>query len=134
MGCITLAFFKNEVGIIYGGKSSFDNQGKKTLAGWELLGMQIFGSICIMAWSGLISAFFFFISKKLNYLRLSEMDEILGGDLHYFGPIVFDGKLSDYDLALGLEEKVLMFNIDTKENESVEEALLKVGLSTHRAV
>ena len=32
-------------------------------------------------------------------MRLSEQDEILGGDLHYFGPIEFDGNPQDYDLA-----------------------------------
>jgi hypothetical protein len=36
---------------------------------------------------------------KMNALRLSEQDEILGGDLHYFGPIEFDGNPSDYDLS-----------------------------------
>ena len=104
MGCITLAFFKKEDGIFYGGKSSVDDEGVKSIAGGELLGIQILGCLCIMAWSGGLSVIFFLISKKLECLRLSEMDEILGGDLHYFGPINFVGTLFDYDLASALEQ------------------------------
>jgi ammonia channel protein AmtB len=103
MGCITLAFFKKDDGIFYGGKSSIDDDGVKTIAGGELLGIQLLGCVCICAWSGILSAIFFLISKKLNYLRLSEMDEILGGDIHYFAPIHFDGKVNQYDLHTALE-------------------------------
>lgn len=39
MGCIVLAFFKMEDGIFYGGKSSEDEEGNKTVAGGELLGV-----------------------------------------------------------------------------------------------
>jgi hypothetical protein len=53
----------------------------------------------VIVWAGGLSSIFFFISMKMNALRLSEQDEILGGDLHYFGPIEFDGNPSDYDLA-----------------------------------
>jgi len=35
----------------------------------------------------------------MDALRLSEKDEILGGDLHYFGPIEFYGHPNDYDLV-----------------------------------
>lgn len=52
----------------------------------------------IILWSGGLSSIFFAISMKMNVLRLSEQDEILGGDLHYFGPIEFEGNPSDYDL------------------------------------
>jgi Amt family ammonium transporter len=103
MGCITLAFFKMEDGIFYGGKSYIDEDGVKVLAGWELLGIQIFGCLCIVVWSGGLSGLFFFITNRLGLLRLCEMDEIIGGDLHYFGPIVFDGKLNQYDLPLAVE-------------------------------
>jgi ammonia channel protein AmtB len=99
MGCIVLAFFKIDDGIFYGGKSSVDDEGVKTVRGGELLGVQIFGCLMIAIWSGGISSIFFFISKKVGALRLSEQDEILGADIYYFGPIHFDGNLEDYDLA-----------------------------------
>lgn len=38
----------------------------------------------------------------MGYLRLSESDELLGGDIHYFAPIIFDGKVSDYTKGLAL--------------------------------
>ena len=52
-----------------------------------------------MAWSALTSGLFFIVAKlapqlkicKDQILRLSEIDEILGGDLYYFGPIKFEG-------------------------------------------
>jgi len=31
----------------------------------------------------------------MNFLRLTEEDEILGGDLHYFGPIEYQGDIND---------------------------------------
>ena len=99
MGCIVLAFFKIDDGIFYGGKSVTDDAGDKSVAGWELLGVQIFGCLMIALWSGTLCGIFFFVSMKLGVMRLSEQDEILGGDLHYFGPIEFDGNPADYDLA-----------------------------------
>ena len=39
MGCIVLAFFKMEAGIFYGGKTIIDDEGNKTVMGWELLGI-----------------------------------------------------------------------------------------------
>jgi hypothetical protein len=99
MGCILLAFFKIDTGIFYGGKSFVDEEGVKTVAGGELLGVQIFGCLMIALWSGTLSSIFFFLSMKMNAMRLSEQDEILGGDLHYFGPIDFEGNPADYDLA-----------------------------------
>lgn len=69
------------------------------MAGGELLGIQIASCLIIILWSGGLSAIFFAISKSLGVLRLSEQDEILGGDLHYFGPIEFYGNPKDYDLV-----------------------------------
>ena len=37
---------------------------------------------------------------KLNLMRYSKIDEILGGDLHYFGPIKFEGALEDYEMKM----------------------------------
>lgn len=98
-GCIMLALFKIDRGVFYGGKTTVDDEGVKTIGGGELLGVQIFGCLMIALWSGTLSSIFFYSSMKLNVMRLSEQDEILGGDLHYFGPIEFDGNPADYDLA-----------------------------------
>ena len=55
----------------------------------------------------------FLISKhQFDALRLTEKDEILGGDLHYFGPIAFEGNANDYDLEQMMEKKA---------NEKLEE-------------
>ena len=99
-GVIALAFFKftegpDNCGILYGCK----NSGK-------LLGAQIVGLLFIIAWTGILSGIFFMISKKMNVLRLSYTDEILGGDIHYFGPLEFTGKLYQYDIEEGLAMKM----------------------------
>ena len=72
MGCVVLAFFKIDDGIFYGGKSSEDEEGNKTIAGGELLGIQLLGCLMIVLWSGGLSAIFFAVSMKMNALRLSE--------------------------------------------------------------
>jgi len=43
-------------------------------------------------------------------LRLEEIDEVLGGDIHYFGPIEFTGERYQYDMEEGLERKGLKGN------------------------
>ena len=91
-GCVALAFFKRTDGIFYGG----ENAG-------ALLGAQLLGCVCIIAWAGLLSTIFFFAAKKLEVLRLAADDEILGGDLHYFGPMNLQGSLASYDLKEGIE-------------------------------
>lgn len=40
----------------------------------------------------------------MGVFRLSEMDECLGGDLHYFGPIEFYGHPDDYDLEMVMQK------------------------------
>jgi hypothetical protein len=35
---------------------------------------------------------------KLNLMRYKRADEVLGGDVHYFGPIKFEGSIEDYEL------------------------------------
>ena len=60
-----------------------------------------------MTWVVFTSGLFFLIAKyavqlgisKEEILRLSEQDEILGGDLYYFGPIRFEGQIEDYDVV-----------------------------------
>lgn len=94
-GVIALAFFKIDDGIFYGG----ENSGK-------LLGAQIVGLLFIIAWVGILSAIFFLVSKKFGFLRLSYTDEILGGDIHYFGPLEFTGNLYQYDVEEGWAKKL----------------------------
>lgn len=66
IGCICLAFFNLETGIIYGGKTTTEmvaGEEVKTIGGGELLGVQIAGCLIIILWSGGLSAIFFFISN-----------------------------------------------------------------------
>lgn len=56
----------------------------------------------IILWSGGISAIFFGIANYFGVFRLSEQDEVLGGDLHYFYPIKFVGRIEDYELRARL--------------------------------
>lgn len=90
-GVIALAFFKIDEGVFYGGEKS-----------GRLLGAQIVGVLFIIAWVGVLSALFFGISSKFGVLRLSFTDEILGGDIHYFGPLEFTGEMYQFDQEEGL--------------------------------
>lgn len=81
-GVLALAFFKANDGIFYGG----ENAGK-------LFAAQLIGLLFIIGWTGSLSAIFFIIAKKFNVLRLTESEEILGGDIHYFGPLELTGKI-----------------------------------------
>jgi len=94
-GVIAVAFFAKDKGIFYGA----DGSGK-------LLGAQCVGCIAIIAWVCITCGLFFYISMARGYLRLSEADEILGGDIHYFGPLQFTGKLYTYDLEEEIEKKI----------------------------
>lgn len=49
-----------------------------------------------------MSAIYFLILRKAGVLRLSQSDELLGGDIHYFAPIKFQGKVSEYTKGLAL--------------------------------
>lgn len=44
----------------------------------------------------------------MGVLRLSEQDEILGGDLYYFGPIEFYGNPKDYDLKEIMQKQIAL--------------------------
>lgn len=57
--------------------------------------------MAITGWCAVLSLLFCVIAKSMNVLRLSEEDELLGGDLHYFGPLEFDGSLNDLKTMLG---------------------------------
>jgi Amt family ammonium transporter len=75
-GCIAIALFHTEKGLFYGG-------------GGALLGANIVGCLCIIAWTSILSSIYFLTLKKAGVLRLSQSDELLGGDIHYFAPIKF---------------------------------------------
>ena len=64
MGCVVLAFFKIDAGIFYGGQSQLNPDGSKTIMGWELLGVQLFGCLIISLWSGGLSSIFFLVSMR----------------------------------------------------------------------
>jgi len=81
---LACAFFHIDKGIFYGAEGS---------AGY--LGAQVVGVLAIVAWCLTWSLLFCGIASKMNFLRLSEEDEILGGDLHYFGPTEYEGDISD---------------------------------------
>ena len=98
-GVLALAFFKIDEGIFYGG----ENSGK-------LLGAQVIGILFIIAWTGVFSTLFFLVAKQFKVLRLDEIDEVLGGDIHYFGPIELTGERYQYDMEEGLERKGLKGN------------------------
>merc|ERR1711990_745467 len=94
-GCLAIAFFKKDEGIFYGHADS-----------GKLLGYQIAGCLCIAVWSGGLSAIFFLIASKMGVLRLEEKDELIGGDLHYFGPKELDTALANVDLREGVVQAI----------------------------
>lgn len=108
-GVICVAFFKKEEGIFYGGEN-----------GWAQLGTQLIGCLCIMLWSGGLSSLFFLASKMTNTLRLSEIDELLGGDIHYFMPIDFQGDLHDYDLVMNVNKLIRVNSVKEIEMASAQ--------------
>jgi hypothetical protein len=125
-GTIAVAFFKIDEGIFYGHEKS-----------GKLLGVQIVGILFIIGWTGILSAMFFIISKKFGVLRLSYTDEILGGDIHYFGPLEFTGNLYQYDLEEGLAKKLgdgkpnsnlLNVNINTSPHRKKEQNQVDAGI------
>ena len=90
-GCIAIAFFAKDEGILYGHEDS-----------GKLLGQQIIGCLCIAVWSGSLSAIFFLICHNMQILRLTAEQELIGGDLTYFGPEELDTSLANVDLKTGV--------------------------------
>ena len=90
-GCIAIAFFAKDEGILYGHEDS-----------GKLLAKQIVGCLCIAVWSGSLSAIFFLICLHMEVLRLSTEQELIGGDLTYFGPVELDTSLANVDLKTGV--------------------------------
>ena len=60
-GCVAIAFFAKDEGILYG----HDDSGM-------LLVSQILGCVCISVWSGSLSAIFFLVCQHLGVLRMAE--------------------------------------------------------------
>lgn len=86
LGTVAVAFFKKDEGIFYGGEGS-----------GKLLLVQIYGCLAIIAWSSSMTSIYFLFSNKLGTTRMKPLQEILGGDIHYFGPIEFEGLVENYD-------------------------------------
>mmetsp|Transcript_12413 Transcript_12413/g.20855 ORF Transcript_12413/g.20855 Transcript_12413/m.20855 type:complete len:258 (+) Transcript_12413:823-1596(+) len=102
MGCIFVAIFKKDEGLLYGAEGS-----------GKLLGVQLLGAISIFAWSFTVTAIFFVIGNALGAVRMTEKDEIMGGDIYYFNSIKFDGKVNQYDLHSVMKDKVELHQIMT---------------------
>lgn len=90
-GVLAVAFFHKDKGIFYGAEGA-----------GKLLGAQFMGIAAIFAWTASLTTIFFLIAKKMGIARLSPEEEILGGDIHYFGPIDFAGELHNYDVEAGV--------------------------------
>ena len=83
-GVLSTSIFQKEKGIIY------------SSGGWKLLGIQIVGCAVIILWSTSLSYIYFSLVRKFGKLRLTEQQELLGGDILYFAPKVMAGKISSY--------------------------------------
>lgn len=49
-----------------------------------------------------MSLIYFSTFKAIGYIRLTEEQELLGGDIFYFAPIKMEGKISSYAKGLQL--------------------------------
>lgn len=90
-GCLAVAIFHKEKGLIYGEQNSL-----------TFLGVQLAAVVCISGWSSILSFIYFSIFKRIGHIRLSEEQELLGGDIYYFAPIKMEGKVSNYAKGLQL--------------------------------
>ena len=63
----------------------------------------------------------------MGVLRLSEEAEILGGDLHYFGPIDFIGDPKEYDLAEMMQKQIIISAGKAKEDVVIEDVEAEGG-------
>mmetsp|Transcript_1502 Transcript_1502/g.2646 ORF Transcript_1502/g.2646 Transcript_1502/m.2646 type:complete len:272 (-) Transcript_1502:69-884(-) len=119
IGCILLAFFKIDDGILYGGEGS-----------GKLLLVQLYGCAAIAAWSMSLTTVFFLIGNKLNAVRMDDSDEILGGDIHYFAPIEFEGKAVDYELEMA-DMSLVHKPVNEKSNVFTETKGEKMPIDFH---
>jgi len=75
-GVLAVGLFSKDKGLFYGAEGSL-----------RLMGVQMLGVVVIILWVSTISGIFFSVSNQLGLLRLQENEEIIGADIHYFGPI-----------------------------------------------
>lgn len=73
-GVLAVGIFDNHKGLI----SQDENRG--LYFAWQLCAL-----VCIMCWAGSISFIYFYIVKKVGYLRVEPIVEIIGLDRAYFG-------------------------------------------------
>lgn len=84
---MAVSLFSRERGLFYAKEGSL-----------KLIGVQLLGVVTIISWVAIISWLYFFFSMELDLLRMSDDEEILGGDLVYFGPMEFMGQIHNYDI------------------------------------
>lgn len=87
-GVIVLGLFHTKNGVFYFDTATIDPKSPHQTR-WSLFGIQCLGAVCIFAWATIISSLYFLVVRAMGFLRLSEQDELLGGDIHYFAPIKF---------------------------------------------
>ena len=62
-----------------------------------------------------MSGSFFYISEYSGILKVSEKAEVLGGDLHYFAPIKFQGDITEFfneeELNMNQSEEIIFNDI-----------------------
>lgn len=90
-GVLAVGLLAKDKGLLYGA----DGSGK-------LFGAQCLGILAITAWVAVLTAVFMIISKKMDWLRMPPETEVVGGDIHYFAPMQFQGRLYQYDIELGI--------------------------------
>lgn len=74
-GLIATGFFDNSKGLFSGNKKEMG----------PFFGYQCLGCFCIIVWTASICGAFFLIFKKLGYLRVTLMEEIIGLDISEMG-------------------------------------------------
>ncbi|WP_303031703.1 ammonium transporter, partial [Dubosiella newyorkensis] len=96
------------VGLFYGG-------------GWQQLGIQAFGLLCIGAWTAVTIFLTFFCIKKTIGLRVTPHEEIQGLDKEEhgldsaYGGFVFETDMSPYapvEIAIPTSEKEVVVNVE----------------------
>uniref|UniRef100_A0A7S3CR55 Ammonium transporter AmtB-like domain-containing protein n=1 Tax=Strombidium rassoulzadegani TaxID=1082188 RepID=A0A7S3CR55_9SPIT len=105
-GCLCVAIFKRDEGIVYWADGC-----------WKLLGIQCLGIVCIMAWAIICTTIFYLVARRLGMVRIGQKAEILGGDIYYFGPMEFDASVN----VNGIEIEMAQKKNRADENEIMEE-------------
>jgi len=91
-GTIATGFFHNEKGLF----------GINSPERWEFFGWQILGLIVIYAWVAVLSFAFFFGMKKLNFIRVKPLQELIGLDYAEMGALD-DARVEDFKRIMGVK-------------------------------